>query len=208
MTEQGVGSLERRLARLERENRWFKRLGSVGLLGLATLVLMGQARPARVPDVIEAKSFIVRDGNGQPRAKLGVEPDGLAGLLLFDQSGKARGGFSVVADGRTTIELLDQAANERILLFARSDGTPGLMMKDGTGSARVKLSVLPQGTSVFGLSSGPTNANRFLVTVGVDKVSVNLADDDDNQRVTLGVSGSTSIVVIFDKDGKPVWKAP
>jgi len=64
----------RRLARLERENRWFKRLASVGFLGLVTLFLMGQARPARAPDAIEAKSFVVRDGNGQQRAKLSVEP--------------------------------------------------------------------------------------------------------------------------------------
>jgi len=146
---------------LERENRWFKRLASVGFLGLVTLFLMGQARPARVPDAIEAKSFVVRDGNGQQRAKLSVEPTGFAGLLLYDPSGKVCGAFSVVASGKSTLELLDQAGNERILLFARPDGTPGLTMQDGAGNGRVALAVGPDGPT-FGLTGGgPRNTTRF-----------------------------------------------
>ena len=99
MTESG-DSVESRLARLERENLWFKRLASVALLGLGLLVLMGQARPASVPNAIEARRFVVRDGNGQQRAKLGVEPTGFAGLLLYDPSGKVRAAVSVEASGK------------------------------------------------------------------------------------------------------------
>jgi hypothetical protein len=169
---------------------------------------MGQARPSRVPDAIEAKSFIVRDGSGQQRAKLGVEPSGLAGLLLYDPPGKVRAAFSVVASGKSAIELLDQAGNERLLLFARPDGFPGVTMQDETGTGRVALAIGPNGPT-FGLSGGgPANTTRFLITTGADTVSLSLLDEGENRRLSLGVAGNTPILVIFEQDGKVVWKAP
>jgi hypothetical protein len=207
MTEQSVRGIERRLVRLERENRWFKRLASVAVVALVTLALMGQARPAHVPDVIEAKSFIVRDGNGQQRAKLGVEPSGLAGLQLYDPPGKVRAAFSVVASGKSAIELLDQAGNERLLLYVRADGFPGVTMQDETGNGRVSLAVGPTGP-LFGLTGGGSaNTARFLITTEAG-VTLSLFDDSEKGRLALGVVGNTPILAIRDQTGKIVWKAP
>ena len=52
--------LVRRLDRLERENQRLKRLGALALIGLAALVIMGQATSAPVANTIEAERFILR----------------------------------------------------------------------------------------------------------------------------------------------------
>jgi len=83
-------SLGKRLSRLERENRWLKRIGGITLLGVAAVVLMGQAAPRKVTKVIEAEEFILRDGTGKVRARLGSAADGSPGLELLDEKENAR----------------------------------------------------------------------------------------------------------------------
>ncbi len=92
-------TLEQRLDRLERENRCLKRAGALALAVIAAVVLMGQATGAKVPKVIEAERFVVRDASGNTRAVLGstvlettqtgaVEKRPPSSLVLFDKDGK------------------------------------------------------------------------------------------------------------------------
>ena len=69
MNEPTMNNMVQRLDRLERENRRLKLLGSLVLIGIATLLLMGQAKPNRVAKVIEAEKFILRDSSGSERAR-------------------------------------------------------------------------------------------------------------------------------------------
>lgn len=77
MNELTVDALKRRLDRLERENLWMKRVGSVVLVGVITILLMGQSQNnlsktsgGHAAKVVEAQEFIVLDANGKQRARL------------------------------------------------------------------------------------------------------------------------------------------
>jgi len=86
MNEPTMETLARRLDRVERENRWFKKAGVVALALIAGVVLMGQATGGKVAKVIEAEEFVVRDQKGKMRAWLGTsEAREWVGLTLFTQ---------------------------------------------------------------------------------------------------------------------------
>ena len=54
MSEPTMETLARRLDGVERENRWLKRAGVVALVGIAAVVLMGQAMGGKEPMVISS----------------------------------------------------------------------------------------------------------------------------------------------------------
>ena len=68
-----------RLERLEKQNRRFKQIGSLALILLGSVLLMGQAAPRRT---VEANEFILKDENGKSRAEWIVSPSVTA--LIFD----------------------------------------------------------------------------------------------------------------------------
>lgn len=77
-----------RLTRLERANRC-SRVGAVAaLLGIAAVLLMGQAAPSS--RTVEAEKIFVKDSTGKIRATLGVGSDDSAGLTLVARDGKPR----------------------------------------------------------------------------------------------------------------------
>ncbi|MHC4223244.1 MAG: hypothetical protein ACYSX0_11970 [Planctomycetota bacterium] len=81
-------SLEERLQRLERQNRWFKRIGATAVAVVAVVVLIGQAGPKKLPD-LEVRSLKVKDEEGNVRASISPFEQGAA-LGLSDKEGKAR----------------------------------------------------------------------------------------------------------------------
>lgn len=86
-----------RMTKLEKQNR-LMRLSLIALAGAFTLFV---ALALAIPDdeTIEAKSFVLRDGNDRPRAVLRVRDDDEAGLFILDNTGKARAELGVAADG-------------------------------------------------------------------------------------------------------------
>ena len=94
MNEPTMDKLVQRMDRLERENRWFKRIGLLGLVGIAAVMLMGQA--PKTNKIIEAEGFVVKDQKGNVRAVLGEakplpyrvrQPE--HGLFLYSEDGKS-----------------------------------------------------------------------------------------------------------------------
>ena len=81
-----IQAVAERLERVERENRRLKRWGAVALIGIAAVVLTGQAKASRV---VQAEKFVVQDAEGKVRAELGTFPDGKMALVLFDQKEKS-----------------------------------------------------------------------------------------------------------------------
>lgn len=120
-----------RLDRLERENRRSKRAAAALAIGIAAVVLMGQARPAT--KVVEAEQFVLLDPAGKPRGMLSVSPDGSAGLALVDKDGKPRAELGVEADGRPGLVLKDPDGNQRAVLDTLA-GVPACASLIGTGS--------------------------------------------------------------------------
>ena len=107
MDEPTLESLARRLARLERENRWLKRIGAVLVVVAAAGGLMGQVQPTA--GTVESQRFVVKDAAGwsnlqvfdragTSRLATGVAADGAAVLVINDSSGTTRAGLGIAAD--------------------------------------------------------------------------------------------------------------
>jgi len=94
-----------RLDRLEKENRCLKRIGALVVVGIAAVVLMGQAKPSKVPKVIEAEKLILRDEAGRIRATLDGSESTRERFALFDVNGKARAGIWLGPDGSPALIL-------------------------------------------------------------------------------------------------------
>ncbi len=196
MSEPILNTLTQRLDRLERENRRLKIAGAILLLALAAVGAMGQVLPKAVPKVVEAERFVVRDTKGKVLATLGTEASGLPALVLSDQNGKRRAGLFVLADGEPHLGLFDQNEKRRAVLAVLADGAPALFLADQNGKDRAGL-VLD--------TSGP---------------SLVLRDENDKIRAVLGraaleatATGTVeqrpaASLVLFDKDGKVIWKVP
>lgn len=144
MNAPAVGSLADRVDRLERQNRRLKHVGAAVAIGIATVVLMGQARTAA--KVVEAERFIVRDAGGRTRATLGVAADGEAGLYFVDRDGKLRAALALKTDGGPNLTLLDRDEKPRVGLVVGADGTPVLGLFDRDKKLRATLSVAADGT--------------------------------------------------------------
>jgi hypothetical protein len=66
-------TLERRWKRLERENRWLRRIGMVAGAVAAPVFLVGQGNEMEPKD-LEVRSLTVKDKDGTARARLDGAP--------------------------------------------------------------------------------------------------------------------------------------
>jgi hypothetical protein len=148
-------TIEQRLQKLERQNRFWK----VGALCLATMLLMGATGSVNCSSTIRSQKFELIDACGQVRAELTMENDLPA--LVFVRSNGARNnrvglvrnnvngegaelslwnpngtcGVDVRAFEHTASILLNGGNNRRINLRSRSDNTakPHIWLQDETG---------------------------------------------------------------------------
>jgi hypothetical protein len=151
--------MERRLARLERDNRRLKLGGGVLVVALTLLGLMGAGRP----DVrhVEAESFIVKDATGRVRAVLGTtDPYSAPGLVMYDQEGHANVLLHLTGDGdpglwlyehdkvrstlnavgdRVHLQLYDNEGRQRAVLMVRPNGQPSIELLDQDENVRSSL---------------------------------------------------------------------
>ena len=133
MNESTMDSLLRRLDRVERENRWLKRIGALALIGASALAVMGQAGSSNVAKVVEAEKFVVRDANGGVGAVLGVTTDNNSGLEIRDKNGKAGVTLGMGASGNPAMRLDGKDRKTGIALGVRPDNSPGLELYDKDG---------------------------------------------------------------------------
>jgi hypothetical protein len=113
--------LARRVEHLEHENRRLKQFGITAMILIAAVLAMGQARP---PRTIEAEVFLLKDVDGNVKAKLDEK------------------------DGSTKLIFLDRAGHERVALTSAEDFAT-FEMKDGKGrlGATVEAGVSKDGMS-------------------------------------------------------------
>ncbi|HKQ88133.1 MAG TPA: hypothetical protein VJS43_15355, partial [Candidatus Acidoferrales bacterium] len=88
-------TLQIRIAKLEKENRRFKKLAVAALAGIGLLFVMGQT-PAR--KTVEANEFVVKDAHGNTRIRLGVDPKNDSAVLWM-QTAKGDEGASLSDSG-------------------------------------------------------------------------------------------------------------
>lgn len=192
MSEQTIGSLTQRLECLERTNRRFKLIGSSVLVAIATLILMGQAKPTKVTKVLEAEEFILRDPSGKIRARLGMGDLGRTDVELIK-----RGDFEPVA-----LNLFDKNGVARTRLSASDFSALYMAGRDGVDRAWLEVGDSP--VLVF----RDELRNQRLVFGGFTLWSTVKAG---GQYIDLKGSGErrpTSSLVLMSEDGKVLWKAP
>jgi hypothetical protein len=121
-----LADLEARLAKLERQERHWKYLGSPFRLLARSVFLLAQVLRKRLSAASTA-------------AKPGAAYDTLVvhRLELRDKAGKLRGLWSV-ADGVPVLWLSDAAGEPRAALAVTADG-PGLTLHDTAGKTRAEL---------------------------------------------------------------------
>jgi len=134
MTEPTLDTLTRRLERLERQNRWLRRVSLLILLGAVVTPLMGQEPPHRPFRTVEAEEFVLRDARGQVRATLGTTQNPSSAFLrLHNDDGKQRARISVSGDGTSSLEVMDSSDRVRVLVGVRDHGSPRLWLGNEGG---------------------------------------------------------------------------
>ena len=207
-------TLEQRLERLERQNRWMKRIGMLGLAVAAAVLLSGQAKAkdlqhlkVRSLTLIDAKGrnrvvltdygLRVSDLNGKTRAMLVARGDGSSGLHLYDKNGKNRATLGTLVDGSPRLLLYDKSGNARMSLGALNDGLSRLALYDKNGKTRAALRALGDGSPSLVLSDRDGNVRAELGgTTIVDK------------RTGAETKTAESSLTLFDAKGTVIWEAP
>jgi hypothetical protein len=155
MDEPTLENLARRLARLERENRWLKRIGTLLTVGAAAGVLMGQMPTTTA--TVESQRFVVRDAAGQTRAVLGATADGSI-FEMYDKDGERRAAMGIATDGSATLSLLPKGEKGGVWVSARPYGWSNLQVFDRGGASRLAAGVAADGATLLVINdSGGTS---------------------------------------------------
>lgn len=154
-----------RLQRLERESQRFNRATSIFiggmaiLLGLTVTLLVLFVKGPRTGDIVQARSFVLRDASGQVRATLGMTAEGSAQFVLNDEAGHPRARLSVLSDGSAGLALVDAGGLPRAALGLLSDDISLVFAdRDGRGRTVLGLTAREASSLVFADRSGATRA--------------------------------------------------
>jgi hypothetical protein len=203
--------LMRRLDRVEQGNQRLKRAGLVVLVGLAAVVLVGQATPSEVAKVVEAEESVVRDSTGNVRTALIP-----SSLMLWDATGRIRTTLEVDSQNKVTLSLfggkmleggatLSVDEDGALSLFLSEKGAgkvritgTGVVLVDKNGQIRAELTLGPDGqpASWFRDKDGKTRAYLGLLPDGSGALT--LLDDHGKFRATLDLLG----LVLYDQSNK------
>jgi hypothetical protein len=223
-----------RLEKLERQNRMFKRTVSMIMLALGALIVMGQA-PNR-PRTLEAERLVIRYPNGKAAIVLDTDrpsTEDHAQIYLFTPGGSPGAWIDVTSqggkvhvnypDGQMEAELTSGPSYSSDLRTPVGDWA-GLVISKEVKSPFSKQSLFylssnSSGETKQSLSAG--NGGPLLQLMnGTDGPAVQLLDNPKTLRALLGRtsleidrSGNVqtlplSSLVLFDRDGKLLWRAP
>ena len=219
-SEDELTILRDRVDRLERGNRRLRRFGLFAFLGVGFLVVMGQTSSGIVPEVIEAKRFVVKDAGGRNLAALGTDRDGAPLLVLTNLDGGLGATLEVTAARRPTLTLYDRDSHSRAIMSVDSEGSPSLSLNDKTGTPRVCLAVATQGSGGLVLY-GDKNTARASLGLGTSwSPYLVFMDDGGNIRTALGHADALPpaltktfrlddySMTLLNAKGGMVWSAP
>lgn len=193
--------LERRLDRLEREGRRWRRTALALGLALGAILAAGAGRD--VPAVVEAQRFVLKDPTGAELGVWGVDPTGSPMLLLSREKASAlltltgpalnlraddgkRGAFlGVDTQGDSRLELRNARYLDGVRLVSRENGSSGLYLLDRDGDERGTAEVTGEGHVLFSVRDAE---RRVRGTFGLDARSIpNLVLFDELGRRRIGM---------------------
>ncbi len=198
-------SIEERLRRLEKANRWLM-VVCAGLVVVPLLAVVGwQAKQeaSDVPEVVRARKFELVNGSGKVLAELEADEDG------------------------TRLAIMHESGQQQAVLFMHR-GDPGLVLYDEEGKDNAWFTIVSGSPSLFLFGQSPKTAvqlevvdNEPEITVdwGLERRAVLSADEGglgfsfyepyQKLRTQLSLtSAGVSGMAFFDKEGKETYRIP
>ena len=185
MSATDLSTLHDEIRRLECRNDKLDKRQRVGVLVLASLLLMAMAGP-QAPQTkvlsaerVEAKEFLIRDKSGV-RLNLKLQKDGSVGIFLRDRSGKERLALHAQSDGLAGLVLQDATGKERLSALSQRDGLTGLFLADTTGKERFSMITQPDGLAALYAydKKGKERVSAMTQTDGLGGVFVTDSDGE------------------------------
>jgi hypothetical protein len=138
------------------------------------------------------------DEKDKVRASFGLSGGG-PGIILYGKSGKFRALLSLAtAHESPVLSLGDRDGNHRVTVAVKANGEPYLAMLGEDGKVRMSLTMNDIGSP-----------------------ALSLYDEDAKQRAVLGIADLTTVkrtgyigekslysLVLFNEEGKVIWRAP
>jgi hypothetical protein len=184
-------SLQGRLTKLENQNRRFTQLGIAGLVGITLLLLMGQA-PAKKN--VDANEFILRDDNGNLRARLFVTEKNTTNMTI---PGVAQP-IPVTSNPEPMLALYDEKGQARVLLG--DDSITFIKSHISLGYGVLTMGDQTNGVVVSPYSIGLFDEQGFETTLGRRALATSRTGET---HMTSAAS-----LVMLDKSKNVIWKAP
>jgi hypothetical protein len=122
-------SLERRIERLERQNRRYRLGGAILILASAAALCIGMSAPRKT---LETDLLLIKDANGTTRMILGMADDGPA-ITMLDEKGKLRANIGVTSKG-PEFDFLDASETPRLSMSIDDKQVPRLNLLDNRGT--------------------------------------------------------------------------
>lgn len=129
----------RRIERLERENRRFRRLTVLLALVMTWPLLLAAGKDGGA-SVLEASKLVLKDEKGVARAELGTQPDGSPVLTFAD----GKGGASLALRGTMAAPIIELADGTGGSVWISSSAT-GASLSLGKGKGEVELATNASG---------------------------------------------------------------
>jgi hypothetical protein len=132
MGNENRDDLAGRVAKMERELRWWRRCGFL-LTPLGVAVLMGMGMAA--PDSLRVKSLSVVDDKGQIRANMAVNDSAGVAVNVYSREGNLRGTLGVTGEGAPNLSLYGRKNGKPFVqaYVAIMDGEPVISLLDRDG---------------------------------------------------------------------------
>jgi len=175
-------TLQERMERIEKQNRYLKSCMVVLVLSLLALAVMGaKAGPGdgHFRQII-AEGITIVDGAGQELILIGFRKDAGAGIRILNKAGKRVLGIGIAADeGGSGILVADKEGRPRVGL-GMDEGVPSLVMINEKGKKTIGM--------------GGDDRGYGLV----------IMDDNEVERAGLGFKEGNTGVLIYDDNGQYV----
>jgi hypothetical protein len=199
-------TLEQRLERLERQSRWMRRIGAVGLALVAAVFLMGQDKAKELPD-LEVRSLKVRDKDWKVRAALEMHGDGGVRLLMRDAKGVERVSLGVSEYGVAGVELADEKGEKWVRLATYPKGAATLTFENRNKASQLYLGIWEDSTMRLSFGRKEKAVLDLWVNDGTPSLDLIASSGKGGIRLVVLDDGSSSVSV-SDTEGTVIWQAP